>query len=59
MPGFLAFFCCAPGVGPREFLVIAVVAFVLVGIPLWAWYRKQKLANRDDGPPLPPLPPPQ
>jgi hypothetical protein len=42
--------------GPREFLVIAVLGFFLVGMPLWSWYRKQKkLSEQDDrrrfGPP--------
>ncbi len=49
----LAFFCCAPSIGPREFLVIAGLAFALVGIPIWAWYRKQKLKDQDDNRPLP------
>lgn len=47
MSPFPAFFCCAPGVGPREFLVFAVLALALIGVPMWAWYRKQKLANQD------------
>lgn len=45
----LAFFCCAPGMGPREFLVIAALGFFIVGLPLWSWYRKQKrLAEEED-----------
>ncbi len=49
-----AFFCCAP-IGPREFIVIAALAFAFVGIPLWAWVRKQNLSakRRDDNDALP------
>lgn len=39
--------------GPRELMVIALLAFVLVGMPIWAWYRKQKLSNRNDDRSLP------
>lgn len=51
----LAFFCCAPGVGPREFIIIGVLGLFIIGLPIWSWYRKMKLKDdHDDQHILPP-----
>ncbi len=37
--------------GAKELILIAALSFLLVGMPIWAWYRKQKLNDKNGSSP--------
>lgn len=41
----VALFFCAPALGVRELAVIVVAAGLLVGLPLWRYWRSRRMSS--------------